>query len=167
MACILATTLILIALHPETQQRIHAELDSHSPSHPYLTACLMESSRLYPPIASINRLCTADAVLPTSASSGEAQNVFVPRGSELLVNLRALHRIRKLRKRAHSHIAVSLTRALPTARHWGADVDDFSPERFLNARQDRLASAAPEAFVGFGSGAVAESYAEGELHLLG
>jgi cytochrome P450 len=66
-------------------------------SQPYLNAALMEATRLYPPIIALTRTSMTDTVLPTSpASDGEpSENVFIPRGSEVLIHLAALHRYRK------------------------------------------------------------------------
>ncbi|ORY82944.1 cytochrome P450 [Leucosporidium creatinivorum] len=154
----LATTLLLLALHPEAQAQVHAELDQAMPSGsdltlntlkqlPFLNASLMEATRLYPPVVALTRSCTVDTVLSTSPSltGSHSDNVFVPRGSDVLIDSAALHR---------------------NPRFWDEGCDEFNPERFLSAENDQ--SAAPvDAFVGFGSGRLGEDFASvGILALL-
>ncbi|XP_052740575.1 putative cytochrome P450 CYP13A3 [Bicyclus anynana] len=119
---------VLLANHPRVQRRLYDEiqqvlgesertLDNLSKLK-YLDAVVKETLRLYPPAPVTVRRCTADIDLPSGLTLKE--------GCYFLVNFWGLHR--------NPHC-------------WGADADQFRPERFLSATPDQLA-----AFMPFGHG---------------
>jgi cytochrome P450 len=109
----LTSTLFLLAKHPEVQAKVYEEAisargDSELDSLPYLTATILESLRLYPPISQlINRLTTAPAILSSSSRPGE--QVVIPAGTYV------------------GYHAYSTNRDTDI---WGPDAEEFKPERW-------------------------------------
>ncbi|KAI5645178.1 cytochrome p450 domain-containing protein [Phthorimaea operculella] len=107
-------TMLMLARHAQTQEKVYEELqevfgDSDRPLVPedlqslkYLDIVIKESIRLYPPSVTVLRRATKDLELPT----GET----VLEGCGIMVNIWAVHR---------------------NPEYWGADADEFRPERFL------------------------------------
>jgi cytochrome P450 len=114
--------------HPESEQRMHEELDrvlnGRAPSRadlsdlPYTTAVFNESLRLYPPIWYIARKAARDC---------EIGGFFVEAGTSVLTSAWVTHRLPEF---------------------WDAG-DEFRPERFLGRK---LQGKKREAFAPFGGG---------------
>ncbi|KAJ3775024.1 cytochrome P450 [Lentinula raphanica] len=125
----LARILHLFALHPEVQAKLRNELVTvqrkHGSSHlsydslvglPYLDAICRETLRLYPPVSSILRENTADAIVPISQpiyckNGNKVTEVFVPKGTTVVISILNSNRNPDL---------------------WGPDVLDWKPERWLS-----------------------------------
>ncbi|XP_049866217.1 cytochrome P450 4C1-like [Pectinophora gossypiella] len=109
-----AFTTLMMSRHPDIQEKVYEELkevfgDSTREVTPedlsrlkYLDAVIRESLRLYPPVPMIVRHCEHDMMLPSG--------VELVKGCVLLVSIWALHR---------------------NPAYWGADAEQFRPERFL------------------------------------
>ncbi|XP_023946523.2 cytochrome P450 4C1 [Bicyclus anynana] len=121
---------VLLANHPPVQDKVYEEIQnmlggSERPvsladlaSLKYLDAVVREAMRLYPPVPVFLRRCTKAVDLPS--------DITLPEGCEVMLNIWGIHR---------------------NPRHWGADADEFRPERFLSADAHQLA-----AFMPFGHG---------------
>lgn len=108
----LGWTLYLLSQDTTARDRVEAEidgLDRSTPSHewaaalPFTMACFRESMRLYPPAPIISRYAIA---------ADRFEDLDVPQGADILVNLWALHRHEKLWERP----------------------DSFNPDRFMGKR---------------------------------
>ncbi|XP_074562679.1 cytochrome P450 734A6-like isoform X2 [Curcuma longa] len=128
---LLTWTTVLLAMHPEWQERARAEVlrvcgsrDVPSREHlPKLKTLLMiihETLRLYPPAVATIRQAKADV---------ELGGYRIPQGTELLIPILGLHHDAEL---------------------WGPDVAQFNPERFANGAA--RAARHPTAFIPFGLG---------------
>ncbi|XP_049865740.1 cytochrome P450 4C1-like isoform X2 [Pectinophora gossypiella] len=107
-------TLIMLARHPEVQDKLYAELNevfegtcrSVTPEDlsrmKYLEIVIKESLRLYPPAPAVLRKVVKSLTLPTG--------VTVPAGCNVLINIWGIH---------HNY------------EYWGADAEQYRPERFL------------------------------------
>ena len=100
----------LIARYKRVQDKLREELNSSKEAPleelPYLTATILESIRLYPPISQlINRLTTAPATLTTSTG----ERIVIPPGTYV------------------GYHAYSTNR---DPNVWGSDADEFKPERW-------------------------------------
>ncbi|WOL09001.1 Cytochrome P450 [Canna indica] len=128
---LLTWTTVLLAMHPEWQERARGEVlrvcgpcdvpsRHHLPKLKTLGMILHETLRLYPPAVATIRRAKADVVLG---------GYHIPAGTELLIPIMGLHHDEQL---------------------WGADVAQFNPARFA----DGAARAArhPTAFIPFGLG---------------
>ncbi|XP_045765244.1 cytochrome P450 4C1-like [Maniola jurtina] len=127
-----ATTLclasVMLANHPEVQDKVYQEIkevlgDSERSLDnlaklKYLDAVVKETMRLYPPAPVTVRRCNKDLEL--------ASGLVLNEGCYFLLNIWGVHR---------------------NPGCWGADADEFKPERFLSATPDQLA-----AFMPFGYG---------------
>ncbi|XP_044460976.1 cytochrome P450 714A1-like [Mangifera indica] len=123
-------TLMLLALHPEWQARIRADLaqvcgdnfpDPDSLLHlKTVTMVIHESLRLYPPAAFVSR----EALEETRVG-----NIIIPKGVCLWTLIPTLHRDPEI---------------------WGADANEFKPERFSEGVSK--ACKFPQAYVPFGLG---------------
>lgn len=112
-----AFTLLLLAIHQDVQERVCVEIREafpklESPVDPenlkkltYLDMVVKESMRLLPPVPLIGRETIEDL---------ELNDIVVPKGVTLLINFFSLHRKKDL---------------------WGADADDFNPDRFSTANE--------------------------------
>ncbi|KAK9741885.1 hypothetical protein RND81_03G135500 [Saponaria officinalis] len=125
--------LMLLALHPEWQHQIRAELHLHCKHHDPLlpdadsllkiksvTMVIQEALRLYPPAAFISR---------EALEEFQMGNIVVPKGVCIWTLIPTLHRDPNI---------------------WGPDSDKFDPNRFANgvANSCRV----PQAYVPFGIG---------------
>lgn len=105
-------TLYLLAKNPEWQERLVVELTKWKEADglsaldelPLLNNVVKESLRLYPPVLSVPRT-TAKPVVLDGCRLAEGTPVRIP--------VLAMHRSQQI---------------------WGLDVDDFNPDRFLNAK---------------------------------
>ncbi|XP_063392315.1 cytochrome P450 4C1-like [Cydia fagiglandana] len=108
-------TAVLLSRYPEVQERVHQELlevfgDSDRavtaedlPRLKYLEAVFKESLRLYPPVPIVAREVHSDLVLPSG--------VTLVDGTSVMINIWGAHR---------------------NPAYWGADAEQFRPERFLD-----------------------------------
>ncbi|XP_060801134.1 cytochrome P450 4d2 [Amyelois transitella] len=105
---------LMMARHPDVQEKVYNELqevfgDSDRPVTledlprlKYLEAVVKETLRLYPPASNIVREADKDFLLPSG--------VKVFKGSNLIISIWGVQR---------------------NTKYWGADADQFRPERFL------------------------------------
>lgn len=124
-------TILMLAMHPEIQERVFEELErvfdsadeylscEHIQQLNYLDCVLKEVMRMFPVAPFIVRCCTADTKLSTCT---------IPKGAVVMVSLFNLHR--------RSDI-------------WGSDVNEFNPDHFSPERMD---GRHPFAFIPFGGG---------------
>ncbi|KDO64199.1 hypothetical protein CISIN_1g022822mg [Citrus sinensis] len=146
-------TLMLFALHPEWQERVRAEaiemlgdctdqphcsLDVDTISQlKMLTMVVQESMRLYPPSVVMAREAFADIKLG---------DFVVPKGLHIWSLIPALHR---------------------DPENWGADSNEFKPERFANGISE--ACKYPQTYIPFGTGTrlcVGQNFAMLELKIM-
>ncbi|CAK5283510.1 unnamed protein product [Mycena citricolor] len=115
--------ILVLALNPEIQERLRAELLRHDErmDHdvlvqlPYLDAVVRETLRLYPPITAMSRTTTRECILPLSEpltdTRGQKMNqIRVPQGTDV-------------------YIAIAGANHNPAV--WGHDALEFNPERWL------------------------------------
>ncbi|KAK3160500.1 hypothetical protein QOZ80_1BG0060280 [Eleusine coracana subsp. coracana] len=130
---LLTWTTVLLAMHPEWQERARKEVldvcDPHDiPTREQLAKLktlgmiLNETLRLYPPAVATVRRAKSDV---------ELGGCLVPRGTELLIPIMAVHH---------------------DARLWGADATQFNPARFADGVA-RAAKHPAALFIPFGLGA--------------
>nr|GAT59260.1 predicted protein [Mycena chlorophos] len=150
----LAFAVGLLALYPTAQQKLFEETVALWPKGipsptaispykesfarlPYTLAVLHETLRLFPAIIRLGKFVCADTAVPAYhfdlSSTGTAENVRqirlpLPAGSQVMVDIRALH---------HNPI------------HWGADTEEFKPERFIDTESYRWPR---DAFAAFSAG---------------
>ncbi|KAH9673506.1 cytochrome P450 714A1 [Citrus sinensis] len=139
-------TLMLLALHPEWQERVRAEaiemlaLANACPRESgwsELTMVVQESMRLYPPSVVMAREAFADIKLG---------DFVVPKGLHIWSLIPALHR---------------------DPENWGADSNEFKPERFANGISE--ACKYPQTYIPFGTGTrlcVGQNFAMLELKIM-
>ncbi|KAI0058914.1 cytochrome P450 [Artomyces pyxidatus] len=149
----LARILSLLADHQDVQDRLRQEIYHARESAggkeleyeeldklPYLDAVCHETLRAHSPATYIPKSCREDIVLPLAhpvlTSDGPISTLFVPRGTSVLVDVTGINRD-------------------PTI--WGADADEWKPERFLSPLPDSVGGAQiPGVYsniVSFGAGA--------------
>nr|CRX79145.1 hypothetical protein [Leucosporidium scottii] len=129
----LATTLQYLALHQDVQERLLAHIDEIMPlgaEPPFVNACFLEAMRLQPPIVVIPKHAASDVVIPTEGTAGEGERLYVSRGTDVYLDVVALHR---------------------NPKYWGEDCDSYNPERFMDAA-DGSYRWPREAFMGFSAG---------------
>ncbi|KAL1946289.1 hypothetical protein VTO73DRAFT_15416 [Trametes versicolor] len=133
----MARTLQLLAEHPQVQTKLRREIVDakvggnhldYDQLHalPYLDAVCRETLRLHPVAPMIFRQAFEDTVLPLShpirATDGTLlREIAVPRGTNILVSILACNRDKAL---------------------WGADADEWKPERWLAPLPAEVESAA-------------------------
>ncbi|BBN13250.1 protein MpCYP814-like [Marchantia polymorpha subsp. ruderalis] len=110
--CLLTWTLMLLALHPEWQDRAREEVEevcqgmpldaSHLSRLKIMGMVLHETARLYPPVISVTRVACKDMQL---------RNIFVPKGLSIEIPIISIHMDPDL---------------------WGEDASEFKPERFAH-----------------------------------
>jgi len=141
-ALALAYTFLLLAEHPEIQDRVQTELDAQDPSVgqrrgelDLLDACLRESLRMYPPAWAFAREATADI---------DVDGHRIHAGEQVLVSPWVLHHDPR----------------------WWVGPERFRPDRWLNGETD----AQPKgAFMPFGAGprvCVGQHFAWMELRIV-
>ncbi|ORY45437.1 cytochrome P450 [Leucosporidium creatinivorum] len=137
----LATTLQYLALHQDVQEKLLAHIDeimplgadasySYASKLPFVNACFLEAMRLQPPIVVIPKHAASDVVIPIEGPGGEGERLYVPRGTDVYLDVVALHR---------------------NPKYWGEDCDTYKPERFVDAA-DGSYRWPREAFMGFSAG---------------
>lgn len=130
---LLSWAILLLALHPDWQDKAREEAISISQNHDILSMnslgklkiigmVLNETMRLYPPGAGIVRQAFKDLKL--------GEDMVIPKGVNVIIDILAVHR---------------------NPKYWGGDANEFRPERF----RDGVAAATgnhPSAFIPFSSG---------------
>jgi cytochrome P450 len=123
----------LVATHPQVQETLAEELGSALAagampsvelvrSLPYLQAVCLETLRFVPPVATVSREATRDDVLPSGT--------YIPPRTIVIISAALMHRDPDV---------------------WGADVDEFRPERWVEDPELR-GRVTPCSFVPFAAG---------------
>ncbi|KAH7907754.1 cytochrome P450 [Hygrophoropsis aurantiaca] len=123
----LARTFLILAQHPEAQERLREEVTQARAEKgvldyddlvnlPYLDAVCRETLRVYPPITATVRTARKDAVLPfsnpiTGVNGKELHDVVVPKGTTVVISILNANRNREI---------------------WGEDALEWKPERWLS-----------------------------------
>ncbi|KAI5117520.1 hypothetical protein M0805_009528 [Coniferiporia weirii] len=131
----LTWALIELALNPEKQDKLRAELSEftgHDPSPeqlanslPYLDGVTRETLRLHSPVGQTSRVAAYDDVIPlstpvTTASGESIDRITIAGGAALVVPIRAVNKSETI---------------------WGADAKEFKPERWLDGEAGLTAKA--------------------------
>ncbi|KAF2493419.1 putative sporulation-specific N-formyltyrosine oxidase Dit2 [Lophium mytilinum] len=119
----LNTCLYLLAAHPHLQSALRAEFSSPSPdattdianmkASPLLTSFLLETLRLYPPIPQLLNRCT------TAAATLGPSNIQIPKDA---------------------YVGWTATGAHRDTAAWGADAEEFKPERWGGSTEEMHAN---------------------------
>jgi len=127
--------LIELAIHPEKQEKLRQELASFAsrdPTYdeltntlPYLDSVMREVLRTHPPVPTISRVAGVDEVIPLSvpitSESGEIlESIPVPKGSTVVIPVRAINR---------------------STAVWGENAKEFVPERWMESEKGLTAGA--------------------------
>ncbi|XP_050341870.1 probable cytochrome P450 313a4 isoform X2 [Bactrocera neohumeralis] len=143
------TCLVLLAMHPEIQERLFQEIRSVFPDEitsveyddlkklPYLDMCVSEALRLVPPAAFIGRQTVHDTEL--------CPGVILPKGTQVLLAIYVLHRRKEI---------------------WGPDAHRFNPDNFL---PENVAKRHPYSYMPFSKGprnCIAARYAQITLRII-
>ncbi|KZP14954.1 cytochrome P450 [Athelia psychrophila] len=131
----LSRILHLLAQHPEAQGRLRDEIRAargqdgdldykQLDALQYLDAVIRETVRLYSPIPFVNRIANKDTVLPFSQpvagiDGTDIREIAVPKGTV---------------------VTVAIMRANRDPAIWGADAQEWKPERWLAASPDKVAN---------------------------
>ncbi|XP_058823441.1 cytochrome P450 4C1-like [Topomyia yanbarensis] len=126
---VIATTLLMMAMHPDVQDRVHKEV-THSVSNDvitledltslqYLEMVIKESMRIVPVASIIGRICEREL---------QVANLILPAGTEIFIPILKLHRDKSI---------------------WGPHSEVFDPDNFL---PERCAKRHPYAYLPFGGG---------------
>lgn len=130
-ALTISYTILLLAMHPEIQDRLFDELRNaydtqiedttyeHLQQLPYLDCVLKEGMRLFPIVPFLIRTICADTVI---------SKCTVPKDSFVMMSLYSLHR---------------------NEETWGPNAEEFNPDNFL---PERVAQRHPFSFLPFGGG---------------
>ncbi|KAK0495923.1 cytochrome P450 [Armillaria luteobubalina] len=141
--------LVLLALYPDVQRRVYEEVskswpeDAAAPSYKetvstleYTKNVFLETLRLFPPVARLGKLVQANSILPARrfqmSPEGKPCNieqipVAIEKGSLVIIDIFGLHM---------------------NPIHWGDDVEEFKPERFIDTESYRWPRDAFFAFAG-------------------
>lgn len=108
----LATILLMLAMHPDCQEKVYNELNSIFPSNNvdvtiddldkllYTDMCVKEALRVFPTVSAIARKTTDNVKL---------RGYTIPSGTSIGIDIFSLHR---------------------SPKYWGNNADQFIPERF-------------------------------------
>lgn len=109
--------------------------------------------RLQPPIVVIPKHSASDVVIPTEGSAGEGERLYIPRGTDVYLDIVALHRNRECLALTSPafFLVTNPSLLLLIAKYWGEDCDTYKPERFMDAI-DGTYRWPREAFMGFSAG---------------
>ncbi|CAA7269510.1 unnamed protein product [Cyclocybe aegerita] len=134
----LSRILYLLATHKDVQEKLRQEvrearkesdgqdLDHDKPAGlPYLDAVCRETLRLYAPVTKLDRVTTADTILPLSTpvkgiSGEDIDSLSVPKGTHIIVSILGSNRNPAL---------------------WGPDALEWKPERWLKPLPETLLKA--------------------------
>jgi len=138
-AALLTFTLYLLSQHPEVTQKLRAEIIEAVPEGAptfdhvrgmrYLRACLNEVLRLFPPVVTDYRASVRPSVLPSAPG---CKPIYMPGPG---VNLMYFDFLIQRRKDL-----------------WGADADEFSPERWIDPERLKIMTSDPFKFIPFNAG---------------
>ncbi|KAJ6474484.1 cytochrome P450 [Mycena vitilis] len=138
-ATVLANTFFLLLSHPESYNRLQAELDGAFPpgkeptdaaslsSLPYLNAVIKESMRLLPPVGT--SLQRAPTIGGGSKMLGEG--IVIPEGTSVMVPPYTMHR---------------------DPRYFSPNPDSYIPERWMATQDDERFNVNEDAFIPFSTG---------------
>ncbi|KAK5137472.1 hypothetical protein LTR08_008450 [Meristemomyces frigidus] len=121
-AALLSNLFLSLAQSPRVWRKLRTEVAALDGAKPdattlkqmrYLRQCMDESLRCHPPIPWTVRTAAQDTVLPTGGGEDQQSPILVEEGTLLLVPLYCLHR--------HPDF-------------WGADADEFVPERWNSVK---------------------------------
>ncbi|XP_058823454.1 probable cytochrome P450 313a4 [Topomyia yanbarensis] len=126
---VIATTLLMMAMHPDVQKRVHKEVMQTITSDTityedlcslqYLEMVIKESMRLVPVASVIGRVCEREL---------KVDNWTIPAGTEISIPIFKLHRDKSI---------------------WGERSEEFDPDNFL---PERCSQRHPYAYLPFGGG---------------
>ncbi|KAJ3505771.1 hypothetical protein NLJ89_g7244 [Agrocybe chaxingu] len=134
----LSRILYLLAAHKDVQEKLRQEIKDaregsggQDPDHdtlvalPYLDAVCRETLRLYSPVTKVDRVATADTILPLSTpvkgiDGTDIQSLSVPKGTNIIVSILGSNRNPEL---------------------WGPDAMEWKPERWLKPLPEALINA--------------------------
>ncbi|KAK0203616.1 cytochrome P450 [Desarmillaria ectypa] len=141
--------MVLLALYPDVQRRVYDEVSrfwpegAAGPRYKESVAALectnsvfLETLRLFPPIARLGKLVQANSIIPArrfqKSPEGKPYNVeqfpvAIEKGSLVIIDIFGLHM---------------------NPIHWGEDVEEFKPERFIDTESYRWPRDAFFAFAG-------------------
>ncbi|XP_049303848.1 probable cytochrome P450 313a4 isoform X2 [Bactrocera dorsalis] len=126
------TCLLMLAMHPEIQERVFQEIRSVFPNGvitveyedlkklPYLDMFVLEALRLAPPVPFIGRKTFQDSEL--------CPGVILPKGARIIISIYELHRRKEI---------------------WGTDSSRFNPDNFL---PENIAKRHPYSYMPFSKG---------------
>lgn len=127
----IAFTLLMLAMHPEIQEKVIGELNSVMPDKTcditrneleqldLLERCAKESLRLFPPVTLMARKCDAPFKL---------RDYDITPGMSIVVDIHRLHR---------------------KERYWGTNAHLFNPDNFL---PEQVAARPPYCYIPFSAG---------------
>lgn len=129
MSVTLAGAILLLAMHPDVQEKLFDELNANLSGTfdeedvekcfklRYLDMVFRESSRIFTAVPISAREATEDFEIE--------KGLIIPKGTSLMVNLNAIHRLKDI---------------------WGEDGDKFNPDNFL---PENVATRHPLSFIAF------------------
>ncbi|XP_050316678.1 probable cytochrome P450 313a4 [Bactrocera neohumeralis] len=132
-AAVLYTCMLMLAMHPEIQERVFQEIRSVFPIEvisveyedlkklPYLDMFFSEALRLAPPISFIARKTAQDSEI--------CPGVILPKGAQIAISIYELHRRKEI---------------------WGPDASRFNPDNFL---PENIVKRHPYSYMPFSKGA--------------
>lgn len=118
----IATTLLMLAIYPEHQQKVYEEIQSIVPGAAdevtreqvekldYTEMCIKESLRIFPMVAYIGRQTDADVRL-------KSVDCVLPKGTSIAVGVYSIHH---------------------NKQYWGDTVEEFVPDRFLPENEAKM-----------------------------
>lgn len=126
-ASLLSWTVLLLARHPDIFRQLRATIIAEfgtysSPrnitfaslkSCQYLQHCMNESLRLYPVVPFNRRSATRDTTLPCGGGPDGKSPIYVKKGQSIVYSVHVMHRRKDI---------------------WGADADEFRPDRWADRR---------------------------------
>ena len=126
-ASLLSWTVLMLARNPETFQKLRETIIEtfgtySSPQNitfatlkscQYLQYCMNESLRLYPVVPLNRRSATRDTTLPTGGGPDGQSPVYLRKGDSVAYSTFVMHRRKDI---------------------WGADADEFEPDRWTNRK---------------------------------
>ncbi|KAF7362943.1 Cytochrome P450 [Mycena venus] len=147
----------LLALHPAVQRKVYEEVqslcDDPSAILVYTTAVFYETLRIFTVAPRLGRVVLADTTLVArrfkttldgNVSEVEEYPVHIKQRSKIIMDISAVHMNRTLILLPGSFIGDKIL-----AIHWGMDVHEFRPERFIDTPSYRWPR---EAFLAFSTG---------------
>ncbi|KAK7038948.1 hypothetical protein VNI00_010340 [Paramarasmius palmivorus] len=151
-----------LAIYPDIQRKVREEVlsvangDDSSLDYKdmskliYTTAVFHESSRLCTITPRFGRVALSDTILrgkrfKPGFEDYEEFPVHIKRGSQVIMDLSSVH----MNRRSTLRLVLRAAHNEMLALHWGSDVDEFKPERFIDTDTYRWPR---DAFVAFSAG---------------